>query len=53
MKLWLSKGKIQNGFPLDLLPVEQESDRVGLGHLPLLECIGSSTAVLPKHEDVA
>ena len=53
MKLGLAKGKIQNGFPLDLLPVEQESDRVGLGHLPLLECIGSSTAVLPKHEDVA
>ena len=53
MKLGLSKGKIQNGFPIDLLPVEEERDMIGLGHLPLLECVGSSAAVLPRHEDVA
>ena len=53
MKLFVTKGKFQNGFPLDFLPVEGESESVGLGHLPLLECVGSGSPTLPKHEDVA
>ena len=53
MKLWVAKGKFQNGFPLDFLPVEGEKESFGLGHLPLLECVGSSSPVFPKHEDVA
>ena len=53
MKLWVAKGKFQNGYPLDFLPVEEESKSVGLGHLPLLECVGSGSPTLPNHEDVA
>ena len=53
MKLWVAKGKFQNGFPMDLLPLECETDKIGLGHLPLLECVGSTTPVLPEHDDVA
>ena len=53
MKLSLVNGKYQVGFPMDFLPVEQEGDRVGLGHLPLIECIGSGVPVLPKQADIA
>ena len=53
MKLWVANGKYQNGFPLDFLPVEQKEDRIGLGHLPLLECIGSTAPVLPSHDEIA
>ena len=52
MKLSLVNGKYQVGFPMDFLPVEQEVDRVGLGHLPLIECVGSGAPVLPKQSDI-
>ena len=52
MKLMFVRGKLQNGFPLDLLPVEKADDRFGFGHLPMLEAIGSRDPKLPEHEDL-
>ena len=53
MKLMFLKGKWQNALPIDLLPREEAGDKVGLGHLPLLESIGSRNPVFPEHDKVA
>ena len=53
MKLFYVKGKMVNALPLDLVPVERPEDKVGLGILPILESIGSSSPVFPEHEEIA
>ena len=53
LKLFFTKGKLVNALPLDLVPAERQEDRVGLGVLPLLESIGSSSPAFPAHEDIA
>ena len=52
MKLGFSRGKPQNGLPIALLPAEQKEDKVGLGHLPLVEVIGTTSPKLPSHDDL-
>ena len=52
LKLWKTKDKIVNSFPLELRPTEKESDKAGLGHLPLLEAVGVVEPNLPGHEEV-
>ena len=52
LKLWAVNRKLLNGFPLALMPTESEGDGVGLGHLPLLEAIGSTNPTLPSHDDI-
>ena len=52
LKLMWSKGKALNAFPLSFLPVEKETDKVGLGHLPLLELVGRVEPIFPKHDDI-
>ena len=52
LKLWVANRKLLNGFPLALMPTERAGDGVGLGHLPLLEAIGSTNPTLPGHDDI-
>ena len=52
MKLWFSRGIPQNGFPIVFLPTERSSDKVGLGHLPLFETVGSTDPHMPEHNEV-
>ena len=53
MKLGQVNGRLQNAMPLCLLPQEQEEDNLGLGHLPLLEAVGSGNPVFPEHDSIA
>ena len=50
MKLLAIGGRSWNARPVDLLPRETESDRVGMGHLPLIESIGSGSYTLPDRD---
>ena len=52
LKLSYSRGVAQNGFPVCLLPTKRPDDRVGWGHLPLLEAVGSADPRLPESDDV-
>ena len=52
MKLWHAQGKWNNGLPMDFLPLEKASDRVGLGHLPLIESVGRVEPCMPNHDDL-
>ena len=52
LKLGFLRGKPQNGCIVDFMPAERPEDKVGLGVLPLLEAIGSTSPCLPEHEDV-
>ena len=52
LKLGYAKGKPQNGLLVDIMPREDENDKVGLGVFPLFEAIGSSNPNLPEHDDV-
>ena len=52
LKLLVHQGKTWNGRPTDLLPTEQPGDKVGFGHLPLLESIGAGDAVFPDSNDL-
>ena len=47
IKLHNLQGKLWNACPVDLLPVEQPGDQLGLGHLPLVEVIGGGQVVFP------
>ena len=47
IKLHSLQGKLWNACPLSLLPVEQPEDKLGLGHLPLVEVIGGGQVVFP------
>ena len=53
MKLACVKEKWQNALPMDLLPQEEEGNFVGLGHLPMLESVGSRHANFPEHEKIS
>ena len=53
MKMFVSRGKYHNGLPVSLLPAEDPQDKVGLGHYPLFESIGSGMPKFPEHEQVA
>ena len=52
MKLWFARGVLQNWFPMDFLPLEQETDKVGFGHLPLIEAVGSMEPRIPSNNDL-
>ena len=53
MKLGLVNGRYQNALPLSLVPQEQDDDNLGLGHLPLLEAVGSGNPIFPDHDMIA
>ena len=53
MKLGVNKGVHQNGLLLTLSPSEDPEDKVGMGHYPILESIGSTAPVFPDPDDVA
>ena len=53
LKLGFSKGVHTNGLLLTLMPTEDPQDKVGLGHVPLLESIGSMAPTFPDTEEVA
>ena len=53
MKLAFVKGRWQNAMVMELLPQEEVGDKVGLGHMPLLESIGSRNPVFPEHDKLA
>ena len=52
LKLYKKNNKNTNGHPLILLPMEGPEDRLGLGHLPLLEVVGAARPVFPQHDDI-
>ena len=52
LKLMWSKGKALNAFPLSFLPVEKETDKVGLGHPPFIELVGRGEPIFPKHDNI-
>jgi hypothetical protein len=47
IRLFSRQGKLWNAHPIDLLPVELPEDKLGLGHLPLVEAIGAGLVVFP------
>ena len=53
LKLGYQNGQFQNGLLMGLSPTEDPQDKVGMGHYPILEIIGSSAPVFPNPEDVA
>ena len=52
LKLLYKQGKYWNGRPVLLCPTEQLADKAGLGHLPLLEAIGSGEASYPDTDEL-
>ena len=52
LKLWFSKGKLQNALPLDLIPTERPEEKVGFGTFPLLESIGNMTPKFPESDEI-
>ena len=47
MKLLSLGGRSRNAIPVNLQPTEKETDRVGMGHLPLIKCIGAGNIQFP------
>ena len=52
LKLRVTNNKPQNSFPVAFLPTEGANDKVGFGHLPLVETVGSTSPKLPETEDL-
>ena len=52
LKLRVTCNKPQNSYPVAFLPTEGANDRVGLGHFPLVETVGSTKPKLPETDDL-
>lgn len=52
LKLYKSGGKWTNAHALNLLPREVPGDKLGLGHLPLLEVVGAGRPEFPPHDNI-
>ena len=52
IKLFSKDGKMYNAIPVLFSPTEEPGDRVGFGHLPLIEAIGQGQVSLPNSDDL-
>ena len=52
LKLLSIQGKTWVGRPIELGPKELSSDKVGFGHLPLIECIASGEITWPDSNEL-